>query len=405
MTTTTWAPPARGRARPSEWARENLLRTPADAVLTVVAGGVLLWLVAGAARWVLFQAEWEIVRRNLTLFVVGRFPRDQVWRPAVAMVVVGAMAGVGLGATAGGRGSALLARATLARAVRRAWPVLAMVAVLLALVETVTPLLVAATAVAVLAAGQAVGSRLPARPARWAARGALLAPVAAYLVIAGFGGVGWERWGGGLLNLALATGGIALSFPFGVLLALGRRSSLPALRWVCVGYIELIRGVPLIALLFMGSFMLGFFLPEGLRPTEVTRAMIAIVLFTAAYVAEIVRGGLQSVPRGQHEAATALGLSPLRVTALVVLPQALRNVIPATVGQFISLFKDTSLVFIIGLTDLLAVADLVRSQPDFLAQGLERETLGFAAFLFWVGAYTMSRESQLLERRLGVGQR
>jgi general L-amino acid transport system permease protein len=156
----------------------------------------------------------------------------------------------------------------------------------------------------------------------------------------------------------------------------------------------------------MGAFMLGFFLPPGSdRPGLVTSALVALVLFTAAYVAEVVRGGLQSVPREQIEAAQALGLSPLKTTRLIVLPQALRAVIPALVGQFISLFKDTSLVFIIGLTELLGVTDLITKQPEFLAQGRIVETLFFAGFVYWAGSYWMSRESQRLERRLGVGQR
>jgi general L-amino acid transport system permease protein len=197
-----------------------------------------------------------------------------------------------------------------------------------------------------------------------------------------------------------------LSFPLGVLLALGRRSSLPAVRWVCIAYIELIRGVPLITILFVGAFMLGFFLPAGMEtPSLETRALVAIAIFTSAYVAEIVRGGLQSVPRGQVEAAQALGLSAVKTTRLIVLPQALRAVIPALVGQFISLYKDTSLVFIIGLTEVLAVAEAITKQPDFLAQGLFVETLLFAAFVYWAGSYWMSRESQRLERRLGVGER
>ena len=152
--------------------------------------------------------------------------------------------------------------------------------------------------------------------------------------------------------------------------------------------------------------MIGFFLPVGFdTPSLETRALIALVIFTSAYVAEIVRGGLQSVPKAQVEAAQALGLSPLKTTRLIVLPQALRAVIPAMVGQFISLFKDTSLVFIIGLTELLAVAENITKQPDFIAQGLIVETLVFASFVYWVGSYSMSRESQRLERRLGVGER
>ena len=147
-------------------------------------------------------------------------------------------------------------------------------------------------------------------------------------------------------------------------------------------------------------------MPPGMPvPDRIWRALIVFILFTAAYVAEIVRGGLQSVPEGQREAAMALGLRPWKMTRLIVLPQALRNVIPAMVGQFISLYKDTSLVFIIGVLDLLRVARAVTQQPEFLGQGLHAETLLFVSFIYWVGSYWMSRESQRLERRLGLGER
>lgn len=172
-----------------------------------------------------------------------------------------------------------------------------------------------------------------------------------------------------------------------------------------MAYIEFIRGVPLITLLLMGVFAIGFFLPSGFRPGNVTRVLIAITLFESAYIAEVVRGGLQAVPRGQVEAAQALGLSPWKVMRLIVLPQALRATIPAMVGQFISLFKDTTLVGVVGLPEVLSVGQDVNTQPQFLAQGLERLTLPFAGLIFWVGSYTMSREARRLERKLGVGER
>ena len=167
--------------------------------------------------------------------------------------------------------------------------------------------------------------------------------------------VGWDEWGGLMLNLFLAVISLALCFPLGVLLALGRRSKLPLVRWMSVVYIELFRGVPLYVLLLMAGIALGFFVPQSITPGFVARAIIVFTLFTAAYVAEIVRGGLQSLPSGQAEAARALGLSPTRVTFFIVLPQALRNVIPALVGQFISLFKDTTLAgAALGLLELLS---------------------------------------------------
>jgi general L-amino acid transport system permease protein len=190
------------------------------------------------------------------------------------------------------------------------------------------------------------------------------------------------------------------------MLALGRRSTLPAARWLSITYIEVIRGVPLITLLFMGFVMLTLFLPAGVSaPSLVIRGIVVLTIFTAAYVAEIVRGGLQSVPNGQVEAAHALGMSPIQTTFNIVLPQALTAVIPALVGQFISLFKDTSLVAIVGLLELLGVAQAITQQPAFAGQGLLLETLLFASLIFWVGSFTMSRESQRLEKRLGVGER
>jgi len=185
----------------------------------------------------------------------------------------------------------------------------------------------------------------------------------------------------------------------------GRRSSLPTVRWLSVTYIELIRGVPLITLLLLGIFAIGFFLPAGLRPGPVARVLTAIVLFESAYVAEVVRGGLQAVPRGQTEASQALGMPRWKTTRRIVLPQALRATIPAMVGQFISLYKDTTLVSLVALFDVLTVSGAATTQPDFLAQGLEVITLPFVALLFWVGSYSMSREARRLEKRLGIGQR
>jgi general L-amino acid transport system permease protein len=385
---------------PRAWARENLFSGPVNTAVTILFGLLLAWVAYRAIWFVFVDARWEIVERNIENLLVFRYPRDELWRLWGALFVLAG--GLGLAAGIGSRGSL---HASPLLALRRAGPMLALVAVLLAFAGSPTATLLVVGIAALAVGARLLGSRLPLR-GRWALAVALGSILAAYLLVAHFGGVGWEDWGGLHLTLFLAVGGIVLSFPLGVLLALGRRSRLPAVRWVCVAYIELIRGVPLITILFMGAFMLGFFLPEGVEtPSAVTRALIAFTIFTSAYVAEIVRGGLQSVPRGQIEAAQALGLSTVKTTRLIVLPQALRAVIPALVGQFISLFKDTSLVFIIGLTELLAVAEAITKQPDFLAQGLLVETLLFAGFVYWAGSYWMSRESQRLERRLGVGER
>src|SRR5690606_35677434 len=249
------------------------------------------------------------------------------------------------------------------------------------------------------------GRVLPPSIRRWSALIVIVLVIAAYLALTGFGGVPWADWGGLHLNVFLTIAGIAFAFPLGLLLALGRRSTLPVLRWLSVTYIELVRGVPLISLLIFGYTAIGFLLPETLRPSVVTRMLIAITLFEAAYVAEVVRGGLAAVSRGQREAAQALGLPAWKSMRFIVLPQALRATIPPMVGQFISLWKDTSLVAILGVLDVLRVAFHVNNQPEFLGKGLFALTLPFAALIYWVGSYTMSREARRLEKRLGVGER
>lgn len=400
MSTVPVAQPPSRAVGPRAWARTNLFSGPVNTAVTIVFGLLLALLAYRLARFVFFDARWEIVQRNIENLLVFRYPRDELWRLWGALFVLAGGFGLAAGITA--RGSA---HASATTALRRSGPVLLLVAVFLAFAGSLSATLIVVLVAATAAAARTVGRRLPLRGRAAPAIG-LASLLAAYLLVAHFGGVGWRDWGGLHLTIFLAVGGIVLSFPLGVLLALGRRSRLPAVRWVCIAYIELIRGVPLITILFMGAFMLGFFLPEGVdTPSAVTRALVAVTLFTAAYVAEIVRGGLQAVPRGQVEAAQALGLSAVKTTRLIVLPQALRAVIPAIVGQFISLFKDTSLVFIVGLTELLGVAEAITKQPDFLAQGLLVETLLFAAFVYWAGSYWMSRESQRLERRLGVGER
>lgn len=214
----------------------------------------------------------------------------------------------------------------------------------------------------------------------------------------GLAAVDVNAWNGLVLTLIVAISGIIFSFPLGVLLALGRQSTLPLIKWFCVFYIEIIRGLPLIGILFMAQVMLPLFLPAGLEIDRVLRAISAFVFFSAAYLAENVRGGLQSIPKGQAEAARALGLNiPLTIT-LIVLPQALKASIPAIVGQFIGLFKDTSLVAIIGLVDLMGVSRTVLSQPEFI--GRYAEVYLFVALIYWMFCFSLSQASQKLEKKL-----
>jgi len=204
-----------------------------------------------------------------------------------------------------------------------------------------------------------------------------------------------ERWGGLILTLLLASFGVTLAFPLSILLALGRRSRLPAVRAVCVAYIELIRGVPLISVLFMASVMLPLFLPAGVTIDKLLRAQLALILFAAAYLAEVVRGGLQAIPRHQYDSAEALGLSYWKQTAHVILPQALRFSIPPLVNTFIGFFKDTSLVLIIGLFDLLSTIKVSLQDPAWSGFGVEAYV--FASLVYFAFCYSMSAYSKGLE--------
>lgn len=214
--------------------------------------------------------------------------------------------------------------------------------------------------------------------------------------------VSQENWGGLVITLMLATFGLALAFPLAILVALGRRSKLPAIRMLCVAYVELIRGVPLISLLFMCMLLFPLFLPEGLNIDKLLRAQVAIILFAAAYLAEVIRGGLQAVPKGQYEAADALGLSYWRKTGLIILPQALRIVIPPLVNTMIGFFKDTSLVLIIGIFDLLNAGKAAVLDPVW--QGFSVEVYVFCGLIYFAFCFAMSRYSQRLEVDLNRSQ-
>jgi general L-amino acid transport system permease protein len=232
-------------------------------------------------------------------------------------------------------------------------------------------------------------------------------PVLAVILLSGgvFGlvHVPTEMWGGLLVTLVISSTGIAAAFPIGILLALGRRSPMPIVRWVSIGFIEVVRGVPLITVLFMASVMLPLFLPEGWTVDKLLRALIMVALFSAAYLAEVIRGGLQAIPRGQFEAADALGLSYPQKMGLIVLPQALKLVIPGIVGSFIALFKDTSLVLIIGIYDLLGMAQAGLNNQAWLSPSTPMTAYAVAGAIFWVFCFGMSRYSQMLERRLAAG--
>jgi general L-amino acid transport system permease protein len=397
MTAETLPPPA-STIGPLAWLRANLFSGPVNGLVSVFVAAALVWLALQIGGWAASEARWSVVTENLRIFLIGRYPGDLAWRIWLALAIPSVLAGLSAGAY--GRTTRMLA-VTLSA-------VQALIAMLIATspIGLLGVLAYAANAVTVWIAF-VVGLRgwIPRRAltVAW-----LISLPITFLLIAGFEGtplvsVGTNDWGGLLLTILLATVGIVLSFPLGVLLAVGRRSQLPMVRILSTSYIELIRGVPLVTILFMADLILPLFLPDEWRLDRVARAMGGITLFSAAYVAENVRGGLQAIPSGQVEAAQALGLTGVQTNIHIVLPQALRAVIPANVGLFISLLKDTTLVTIIGLLELLNIGRAVLAQPESL--GARMEVYTFIAVVFFVLCYAMSQASYRIERALGVGTR
>jgi general L-amino acid transport system permease protein len=398
------------------WARANLFSSPGNTVLTIVTVAILAFGGYQVARFIFVSAEWQVIEANRGLFFTGRFPRDEFWRLWVTLHGTAALFGLSwrLWGTLSWRLPLVFAIACV--------PLYAFLLEGWTILWTTTS--IATFALAYFAAWPIRFSRF-----RDLARNvtiwlwiigfvAAMLPTALYpSFLPGQGGlfsyVPDRLWGGLFLTMVLAIVGIAVSFPLGVMLAVGRASTFPIIRIFSVIYIEMIRAVPLITILFMSFFILRLAISHetsvlgipitGYKMSVVFMAMLGLILFSAAYIAEIVRGGLQAVPRGQVEAGQALGLGGVQILAFIVLPQALRAVIPALVSQFISLFKDTSLVFILALTDLLAVSRIAPAQPAFI--GLHAEALIFVGLLYWIVAFSMSRASQQLERTLGVGER
>jgi len=235
-------------------------------------------------------------------------------------------------------------------------------------------------------------------------------PILSFILLYGFPAIGLAAvptnlWGGVLVTIVVAAVGIVASLPIGVLLALGRRSELPVVRWFAIGFIEFVRGVPLITVLFMASVMLPLFVPERLEPDKLLRALIGVALFASAYMAEVVRGGLAAVPRGQYEAARALALTYWRMMGLVILPQALRVTLPNIVNIFIALFKDTTLVFVVGIFDLLRTIEAARGDPKWTTPVTAATGYAFAALFYFVFCYGMARYARGVEIRLSRSDR
>ncbi|MDR5903771.1 amino acid ABC transporter permease [Franzmannia qiaohouensis] len=346
---------------PLAWLRANLFSGPINSFFSLLGLYLLYLMLVPTIQWGLINADWVgtsrddcsregacwvFINARFTQFIYGLYPRSELWRVDLTFATFAGLIG---------------------------WLMI---------------------------------PRLPFK--RWVALVTLIGfPVFAYFLL--YGGhfglpvVQTHRWGGLMLTLVLAVVGMVGALPIGILLALGRRSQMPIVKSFCVVFIEFWRGVPLITVLFMASVMLPLFMPTGVSVDRLIRAFIGITLFQSAYMAEVVRGGLQAIPRGQEEAAAALGMGYWKRMGLIVLPQALKMMIPGIVNTFISLFKDTTLVMIIGLFDLLGIVQAALSDSRWLGFALEGYI--FAAFMFWIFCFSMSRYSQYLERKLHTGHK
>ncbi|RWE64589.1 MAG: amino acid ABC transporter permease [Mesorhizobium sp.] len=356
------------------WIRKNLIASTGDTILTIVGIVLVAMILPQIINWAFINAQWTgtdrtfcatvaqggiqpdgwsgacwaFVNAKFGQFMFGRYPIDERWRPILVAILF---------------------------------------------VVLLVPLLI---------------PRVPRKGLNAILFfGAL--PVVAFILLTGgvFGlpHVETPLWGGLLVTLSLSFVGIAVSLPVGIVLALGRRSKMPIVKMLCVIFIETVRGIPLITVLFMASVMLPLFLPAGVTFDKLLRALIGVSLFAAAYMAEVVRGGLQAIPKGQYEGADSLGLGYWQKMGLIVLPQALKLVIPGIVNTFIGMFKDTSLVYIIGMFDLLGVVKLHFSDANWATPQTARSGLVFAAFVFWLFCFGMSRYSMYTERRLDTGHK
>ncbi len=334
------------------WIKENLFPSILSSVLTIISFYILYIIVPPLLDWMIFDATWSGTKEEITKegarwififekfnqFIYGFYPEELYWRPNLALFIF---------------------------------------------------------AVYVLAFKR-VNVKLKAFII-------ISFPIIAFILVSGGFGlehVETEKWGGLLLTIIVASVGIVASFPIGILFALGRQSNMPIIRTLSIIYIEFIRGVPLITLLFMASVILPLFFPEGMDFDKLLRALIGITLFQAAYIAEVVRGGLQAIPKGQYEAADALGLTYWKSMGLIILPQALKISIPNLVGSFISLFKDTTLILIIGLFDILAMVTLTNNDTNWL--GFETEGYVFVTMIYWIICFSMSRYAKSIEDKFNT---
>ena len=403
-------PPPRSETGAVGWMRANLFSTWYNGLITVVLVIILIAALWYGGRWTLVDADWTVIGVLGGQMVIGQYNIESscpgqncFWRPQAGLILVTVLLGMGWAVAGGG----VAKRIALVSAI-----VSAAFSLLPYSFEEMgmdVRLLLLANLPAVFV-GWAIARYTPLGTPKWIAILAVVFFLLILVLLRGIEGVpGMQpvsviHWGGITLNLLLAVAGITLSLPIGIALALGRRSALPVVKLLCVVFIEVFRGVPLITLLFMSQVLVPLAFPEDLKPNSLLRAAIVITLFSAAYMAENIRGGLQALHPGQVEAARALGLPGWQTTLFISLPQAIRNVIPAIVGQFIALFKDTSLVYIIGMLDIVEISRaFIQGNTEYLSSA--RELFIFLALVFWIFTYSMSYVSGRVERYLGVGER
>ncbi len=358
----------------THWLRTKLFATPKDIVFTVLAIALLVYIIPPLVQWLFIHATWTGTDRTACLtvaqggalpdgqsgacwafvnakfaqFMFGRYPSSEYWRPLL---------------------------------------------VLAAFVALLIPMLI---------------PKAPFKSLNALLVFIILPVVAFFLLVGGYFGLSHVEtplWGGLMVTLILSFCGITVSLPFGILLALGRRSNMPVIKLLCTTFIEVIRGIPLITILFFASIMLPLFLPDGWTFDKFLRALVGVALFASAYMAEVIRGGLQAIPKGQYEGADSLGLNYWQKTRLIILPQALKLVIPGIVNTFIGLFKDTSLVYIIGMFDLLGIVNLNQSDANWATPVTPMTGYIFAGFIFWIFCFGMSRYSLFMERHLDTGHK
>ncbi len=354
-------PPPANTAGVVGWLRKNLFNSPLNSVLTLILGYFAIYVIWHIVNWAFIDADWVGTTRDACTrdgacwvfisvrwqqYMYGFYPTAELWRPRLFYATL----------------AILIVAVAYEKTPKRLWIGVFMI--------FIYPVLMA------------------------------------YLLYGGVFGlevVDTHKWGGLLITMIIALIGIVASLPIGIVLALGRRSKMPVIRSLSTIYIEVWRGVPLITVLFMASVMLPLFMSHGTETDKLVRALIGVVMFSAAYMAEVIRGGLQAMPKGQYEAADALGLSYWKKTCLIILPQALKITIPSIVNTFIGLFKDTSLVQIIGMFDVLGIGQSANTDPDWL--GFSTESYVFVALVFWVFCFAMSRYSIWLENRFNTDHR